>query len=356
MNPERFAQILLDWSSANQRELPWKKDNDPYKIWISEIILQQTRVEQGTPYFLRFVSKFPDIQSLAASEEDQVMKMWEGLGYYSRARNLHYTAKEICSKFGGEFPNTYAGVLQLKGIGPYTAAAISSFAFELSHPVVDGNVLRFIARMLGILEPIDVSLTKTIIGQFVTSAIEKVSPSAFNQAMMDFGSTICTPVKPKCDCCPFKMYCVAFQNDIVSRIPFKSKKIVRKNRYFHYFDISFPEEQMLIAQRKNADIWKNLYELPVIETDSPAAPEFEKIENRILLIVKTCRLVPTTFELVYKDRQVLTHQNIYGFFYKIKSDKQPVKINQDHYLVERAKVSNFAFPKIMTMYLKKVEI
>lgn len=356
MNPERFAQILLDWSSANQRELPWKKDNDPYKIWISEIILQQTRVEQGTPYFLRFVSKFPDIQSLAASEEDQVMKMWEGLGYYSRARNLHYTAKEICSKFGGEFPNTYAGVLQLKGIGPYTAAAISSFAFELSHPVVDGNVLRFIARMLGILEPIDVSLTKTIIGQFVTSAIEKVSPSAFNQAMMDFGSTICTPVKPKCDCCPFKMYCVAFQNDIVSRIPFKSKKIVRKNRYFHYFDISFPEEQMLIAQRKNADIWKNLYELPVIETDSPAAPEFEKIENRILLIVNTCRLVPTTFELVYKDRQVLTHQNIYGFFYKIKSDKQPVKINQDHYLVERAKVSNFAFPKIMTMYLKKVEI
>lgn len=356
MNPERFAQILLDWSSANQRELPWKKDNDPYKIWISEIILQQTRVEQGTPYFLRFVSKFPDIQSLAASEEDQVMKMWEGLGYYSRARNLHYTAKEICSKFGGEFPNTYAGVLQLKGIGPYTAAAISSFAFELSHPVVDGNVLRFIARMLGILEPIDVSLTKTIIGQFVTSAIEKVSPSAFNQAMMDFGSTICTPVKPKCDCCPFKMYCVAYQNDIVSRIPFKSKKIVRKNRYFHYFDISFPEEQMLIAQRKNADIWKNLYELPVIETDSPAAPEFEKIENRILLIVKTCRLVPTTFELVYKDRQVLTHQNIYGFFYKIKSDEQPVKINQDHYLVERAKVSNFAFPKIMTMYLKKVEI
>jgi A/G-specific adenine glycosylase len=356
LNPERFAQILLDWSSANQRELPWKKDNNPYIIWISEIILQQTRVEQGTPYFLRFVSKFPDIRALAAAEEDQVLKVWEGLGYYSRARNLHFTAKQICSKYGGEFPNTYAGILQLKGIGPYTAAAISSFAFELRHPVVDGNVLRFVARMLSILEPIDISLTKVRIGQFVTSAIQNVSPSSFNQAMMDFGSSICTPLKPKCDRCPFQMYCVSYQNDIVSKIPYKSKRIVRKDRYFHYLDITFPEELMLIVQRTNTDIWKNLYELPMIETDSPFVPDFGKIENYLQSIANTCQLVPGTFRHVYKDKQVLSHQNIYGFFYKIEADGQPVKINQDHYLVERAKVSNFAFPKIMTMYLKKVEI
>lgn len=347
-----FAKILSHWSSANQRSLPWKKDNDPYKIWISEIILQQTRVSQGTPYFLRFIEAFPNIQALASASEDEVLKLWQGLGYYTRARNLHASSKYIVEKYSGIFPNTYTEIIQLKGIGSYTAAAIASFAFEQKHAVVDGNVLRFITRLLGTKEAIDKPQVKKLITDFVNQAIQTTLPSTFNQALMDFGSMVCTVSKPSCHTCPFSKDCIAFLHDEENIIPFKTKKKAKKDRYFHYFDLRFPDNMTLIFQQKSDDIWKKLYLLPYIEAQTGNVPEMGIIKKFIEDQLGYFMDYDLKFISVKNDVQLLTHQKIHGFFYEINIEKLPHKINQDHYLVERSKVSTFAYPKIITKYLE----
>jgi A/G-specific adenine glycosylase len=356
LNPDQFASKLLQWSESNQRDLPWKKDKDPYKIWISEIILQQTRVEQGKPYYLRFIKAFPDVQALAKADEHQVLKLWEGLGYYSRARNLHFTARLIMDKYHGDFPKSYLEILNLKGIGPYTAAAIASFAYNLKHAVVDGNVLRLISRLLGILQAIDTSEVKNKIEIFVNKSIKNVDAASFNQGLMDFGATHCTPTNPRCDTCPFQPYCIAHQDEMVTVIPQKSKKIIRKDRHFHVFDIDLPESVTILHQRKETDIWKNLFEFPALESKSSDTPILKDI-NTFLKTILDCDINLTKkIKPHYMAKQILTHQNIFVYFYKIKIEVMPKKINQDHYLVERTKVSNFAFPKFVTDYLKNTDL
>jgi len=353
MNKQTFAYELIRWWEDNKRDLPWKSTKDPYKIWISEIILQQTRVEQGKPYYEAFISNYPTVKSLAEAAEDEVLKLWEGLGYYSRARNLHHTAKYIVSEFSGTFPATYLDLLKLKGVGPYTAAAIASFAFDLPHAVVDGNVIRLVSRILGITQTVDDPKIQKEISDFVSVSIAHSSPASFNQALMDFGSMVCKPNNPGCDECVFQSYCVAFDKDIVNRIPLKNKKAPRKNRYFHYFDLRINDGDMtIITQRSDSDIWKKLYELPMLETgDANTLNEGD--------LIKKSEEIFGTMELQFDVKvtdikliQILTHQKIHGIFYEINVNNKLEKINPPYYLVKRKKVSNFAFPKIINDYIR----
>lgn len=356
MNPDQFATILLRWSQDNPRDLPWKTDNDPYRIWLSEIILQQTRVEQGTPYYLKFISAFPDITSLANANESDVLKLWEGLGYYSRARNLHFTAKDIVQRYNGIFPKDHSDIIALKGIGPYTAAAIASFAFGQRYAVLDGNVLRVVSRILGITEPIDTTPVKRSIKNFVSSSISNVDPASFNQALMDFGATQCTPANPKCAICPLQTHCIAYSEKLVRLIPVKSKKIIRKNRYFHFLHIEVGDTYIILNQRKTTDIWKSLYQFPVLESPNEESPTLDMVKEYFQYKIGWSIEINEKPELHFRSKQILTHQNIFAYFYKIIVETVPNKINQDHYLVERTKVSNFAFPKIMTEYWKNTNI
>ena len=355
MNDGRFADMLLHWWQDNKRDLPWKSTTDPYKIWLSEIILQQTRVAQGTSYYLHFISTYPDIFALAAASEDQIMKSWEGLGYYSRARNLHYTSKHIVQHHKGIFPNQYEDILRLKGIGPYTAAAISSYAYDLPNAVVDGNVIRIISRILGISEPVDMAQTIKTIQSYVSKAVLGVVSSNFNQALMDFGSLVCTPQNPSCMKCPFGAYCKAYSQDQQHLLPFKSKKTMRKERFFHYLDITIKKdktENIIIHHRGANDIWKKLYELPLVETESLQILKTPDVNTALVAIFGQSKWEIVTFTKVKEDIQLLTHRKIIGNFYKIIIDIGDFEINQPHYLVERKKVSNFAFPKIIAEYLK----
>ncbi|MBK9255233.1 MAG: A/G-specific adenine glycosylase [Saprospiraceae bacterium] len=351
MNHKRFTQLLLEWHQGTDRDLPWKKTNDPYFIWLSEIILQQTRVKQALPYFHNFVSQFPTIHDLAYATEDAVMKTWEGLGYYSRARNLHATAKYIVNNFEGQFPSGYNEILSLKGVGPYTAAAIASFAFGHRYAVVDGNVIRVISRIKGIREAVDLPEVKAEIQQYVDSAICYSDPALFNQAIMDFGATHCTFSKPLCHECILKQYCKAFNEQNTDIIPVKSKKPVRKSRYFHFFHIDFNGATILFRRDEN-DIWKNLYTLPFTESVDICLPDnfdtnkfLEDLGLKGINVIK--EMVP-----VFTQKQTLTHQNIFGAFYTLDIEKLCREIKTPYYLVESKKVSNFAFPKIINDYFR----
>lgn len=350
MNTKKFTEILLNWWSENKRDLPWKKDRDPYKIWLSEIILQQTRVSQGTPYFHKFLMEYPDIDSLANAASDHVMKSWQGLGYYSRARNLHHTAIEIVSKHNSVFPSTYEKIISLKGIGPYTAAAIASFAFELPHAVVDGNVIRLITRINGITDPADTASVKKRIDHFVNDAIKYASSSEFNQAIMDFGATVCLPGLPVCIHCPFFSNCLSGQNDTAGEIPVKSKIINRKTRFFHYYDISDRLDRTILQQRISKDIWHKLYQFPVLETETEMSPDLEEVMTFYSEVTTIHCSEDFNIQKIVRLKQTLTHRTIIGTFYKIKSNLLPEEINKHFCLVDRQKVSNFAFPKIMVSY------
>ncbi len=354
MKTETFSFLLLEWCALNKRKLPWKETKDPYKIWISEIILQQTRVEQGTPYYLRFIQRFPDIGTLAAASEDEVIKLWEGLGYYTRARNIHATAKFLVSDFNSTFPENYEDILKLKGIGSYTAAAIASFAFGLSYPVLDGNVIRLVSRILGLTDIAGTKPSQKKIHDFVTGAIQNVNPAVFNQAIMDFGSGICQPKSPKCSICPFEEYCVAFQFDKIAEIPVKAKSKPKLVRYFHYLDMTLSENFTVLHQRPGNDIWKKLYELPMIETASEEPLSPTAVASKLKEIFPLLEHMPVNIEKRVTYAQVLTHRKIVGIFYKMTISDNGNKINKGHYLVERKKVSNFAFPKIITKYFTAV--
>jgi len=261
-----LSSTLIQWYQTHKRDLPWRDIADPYKIWISEIILQQTRVNQGLDYYHRFIERFPDVNSLAAATEDEVLKYWQGLGYYSRARNLHKAAHQIINKHKGVFPNTYEEVIQLAGIGDYTAAAICSFAYNLPFAVVDGNVFRVLSRLFGIDTPIDSTAGKKVFKQLAQEILDTVQPGLHNQAMMEFGALQCVPVSPACNVCPFADRCIAFSKNQVSLLPVKRQKIQTKERFFNYLFIKAGNHTWLQKRTKN-DIWKNLYEFPLIEAD-----------------------------------------------------------------------------------------
>jgi A/G-specific adenine glycosylase len=342
---KRFTNLLLTWHENVDRDLPWKETKDPYKIWLSEIILQQTRVEQGKPYYFKFISLFPTVHSLANALQEDVMKAWEGLGYYSRARNLHQTAKYIALELNGIFPTTYETILQLKGVGPYTAAAIASFAYNLPYPVMDGNVLRVMTRFYGIGDPIDHPKTQKEIQSILNRLLPKDSPDKFNQAMMDMGATVCKPKLPECSLCPLSQYCQANIKNEVALYPFKSKKIIKKDRYFHYLVIHH-NGSFLIAKRIK-DIWQGLYEFPLIETSSEVNLTRKEINsglNDLAISSNGLKII----KIHTPVRHILTHQNLIITFYELKiSEIKTENIN----LVERKKLSKFAFPIIIKNFL-----
>ena len=263
-----FSEILINWYREHKRELPWRESSDPYLIWISEIILQQTRVVQGYDYFIRFIKRFPDVTSLAEADEDEVMKFWQGLGYYSRARNLHAAARSM----NGVFPKTYPEVLALKGVGEYTAAAICSFAYNMPYAVVDGNVYRVLSRYLGIETPIDSTEGKKLFASLAGEFLDKSRPAVYNQAIMDFGAIQCTPQNPACLFCPLAGSCMALSKSMVAQLPVKQHKTKTTERFLNYIYVR-AGACTFINKRTGNDIWKNLFELPLIETASSVTEE-----------------------------------------------------------------------------------
>ena len=328
--------------------MPWKGEKDPYKIWLSEIILQQTRVEQGLNYYNEFVLNFPDITKLAKAPEEKVFKLWEGLGYYSRCRNLIATAKHIAQERKGIFPKTYEEIVTLKGVGPYTAAAISSFAFNLPHAVVDGNVFRVLSRIFGVDTPIDSTEGKKYFTQLANELIDKKQAGAYNQAIMDFGAMICKPV-PQCDQCVFNKSCYALLNNKINLLPVKEKKISIKKRWFYYLLIEH-KNQLAIRQRTAKDIWQQLYEFPMIENaqDIEQAKILAKAEKQNWFIPGKYEVV--TLSPVYK--QQLSHQLIAGRFIHIRVKNKPSQA--DWQWVNETGLGKFPFPRVINQYLEKV--
>ncbi|MEO0474214.1 MAG: A/G-specific adenine glycosylase, partial [Bacteroidota bacterium] len=262
-----IGKQIVDWYEANGRDLPWRKTEDPYAIWISEIILQQTRISVGIGYYERFLAKFPTVYDLAAAPLDDVLKMWEGLGYYSRARNLHAAANEVVSSYQGQFPDHHAELIKLKGVGPYTSRAIGSFAFGNQAGVIDGNVLRVMSRVLADFSPIDQNKTKKSFQAIIDQWVAPVDSAPFNHGIMDIGSTICTPTKPGCLICPLESHCQGRKEGITHLVPTKSKKLARPTRYFHFFHQTTEDGRFLIHQRPPKGLWGGLWEIPNQETE-----------------------------------------------------------------------------------------
>ena len=323
LSPEAISVTLLKWYQNNRRELPWRNTSNPYFIWLSEIILQQTRIEQGLPYFIKFKQRFPKVQDLAKASENEVLKLWQGLGYYTRARNLHATSKIITDEFGGKFPADYHKIRELKGIGDYTAAAIASFAFGKPVAVVDGNVFRFLSRIFGEFSPIDSSLGKKIFASLASEILNQKEPGLHNQAIMEFGALHCRPLNPGCNECPFQNGCIAFRSGQVQQLPVKSKTATIKNRYFNYLLVHY-KKKIYFNQRSQGDIWAQLYELPLIESERKLS--LEKLMNSEGW---KNYFRNNTFH-IRNDRQFkvhkLSHQHIHARMIDVEMKDQPKKL------------------------------
>jgi len=332
-----FSKILLDWFEENQRQLPWRGETDPYKIWVSEIILQQTRVNQGWEYYLHFINRFPNVKALAQAPLQEVLHVWQGLGYYSRARNMHTAAQQIMQEHQGVFPDNYLEIKKLKGIGDYTAAAIGSIAFRLPYPAVDGNVLRVMTRIFGIYDDISQQKTVRAITQFCQELLDKKNAGNFNQALMEFGAIQCTPKKTNCDACPFSVQCVALAKGHINLLPVKSSKIKVKERYLHYF-IFIKNDKTIIEQRTANDIWKNLYQFPLIETSTAC----EKITEKMILDAGLGNPRP---EFLKEVKHKLTHQHLTIRFYVVNGCFPGLKNNW--VVVSVKELSDYPFPVVL---------
>lgn len=306
-----LTKTLLDWYADNKRDLPWRDTADPYRIWISEIILQQTRVAQGYEYFLRFIRRFPDVAALASASEEEVLKYWQGLGYYSRARNLHAAARSM----NGRFPETYREIRALKGVGDYTAAAICSIAYDMPYAVVDGNVYRVLSRYWGIDTPIDSAEGKKLFAALADEMLDKSRPAAYNQAIMDFGAIQCTPQSPDCMFCPLAESCTALSKGLVMQLPVKRHKTKTSDRYFNYIYVRMGA-CTFIHKRTGEDIWKNLFELPLVETDRDL-PEEEFLASAPFRALFAEGETPVVRSVLRNVRHVLSHRVIHTNFYEV---------------------------------------
>lgn len=314
-----FSNTLIRWYLENKRDLPWRKTDNPYLIWLSEIMLQQTRVTQGMPYFISFVTNFPTVFDLAQANEEQVLKLWQGLGYYSRARNLHKTAQYIAIELSGVFPANYNDLLKLKGVGEYTAAAIASFSYNEAVPVVDGNVFRVLSRYFEIETDIASASTKKEFAALAYELMPKTTPALFNQAIMEFGALQCVPKSPNCAICVFNNGCAALQKKKVNQLPVKSKKLKVRNRFFNYLVIEDEVSNSVIQKRTAKGIWHNLYEFPLIETDAEVGFEFisEKVQKNFF---KDNALISMEDWNKKSTIHKLSHQHLHIKFWKIKVD------------------------------------
>ncbi|MDR0419619.1 MAG: A/G-specific adenine glycosylase [Prevotellaceae bacterium] len=344
----RFSDKLIAWYELNKRDLPWRKTRDPYAIWVSEVILQQTRVAQGLCYYLKFLEAFPTIEDLADAPVDDVMKVWQGLGYYTRARNMQVAARQVLNDFAGEIPHTYEGLRKLKGVGDYTASAIGAFAFDIPRPAVDGNVYRIISRLFGVSTPIDTLAGQKELYQLAFEVLDKDRPALFNQAIMDFGGTLCTPKNPRCGDCPANDMCYALRNNCVGNLPAKSKKVKVSKRYFSFLMIKY-KDYTFIRQRTDKDIWHSLYEFPLIETPRKVGvktlektPEWREWFGDIKPAIRHAS------EII---KYMLSHQYIFTRFYIIEADKLPYALASNFIKVKISDVSDYSTPRLIDSYM-----
>jgi A/G-specific adenine glycosylase len=342
----KFSNLLIQWYLQNKRDLPWRNTTNPYHIWLSEIMLQQTRVAQGTPYFLSFIDAFPTVFDLAKADEEQVLKLWQGLGYYSRARNLHKTAQYIASELDGVFPNNYNDLLELKGVGEYTAAAIASFSYNEVVPVVDGNVFRVLSRYFDVETDIALASAKKEFAALAFELMPKDNPATFNQAIMEFGALQCVPKSPNCSICVFNESCAALQKKKVDQLPVKSKKIKVRNRYFNYLVVSDDNNDTIIQKRTSKGIWQNLYEFPLIETE--AVENFDYIVERIEKEFFVNESVESVME--HNEKSIihkLSHQHLHIKFWKVNI-KGVIKNGMD-----ATTLRTFPFPIVIHNFIEK---
>lgn len=343
---------LLKWYEIHRRELSWRLSKEPYRIWVSEVILQQTRVEYGEDYFNRFMEQFPNVKALAEASQDEVMKCWQGLGYYRRAIHLHTAARSIVGDFNGVFPTTHAEILKLKGVGSYTAAAICSIAYNQPYAVVDGNVYRVLARLFGIDAPIDSTQGRKSFAELADLLLDKENAGEYNQAMMDFGALQCTPQSPNCGICPFKNQCVAFLNGKIDFYPVKEKKTKIRSRYFNYLQIS-SNGMTLLKKRSEKDIWHHLYEFPMVESDSEldfgavlSSSEFsEFVKERNQIQLKSRKKMP---------KHKLSHQSIFATFYETEWNVLPEI--EGAIIVPIADLDQYAISRLTESYLETLSL
>ena len=341
-----FQRLIMEWYRLNKRQLPWRDTVDPYFIWLSEIILQQTRVAQGFEYYLKFTNNYPTVFDLASASETDVLNDWQGLGYYSRARNLHATAKIIAFDLKGEFPDSFDQIKSLKGIGDYTASAISSFAFDLPYSVVDGNVYRVLSRFLDIDLPIDSSMGKKYFAKIAQEFLPIKDSAIYNQSIMEFGALQCVPVNPKCEICVLTNLCLARLNKTIELRPVKTKKGKVRNRFFHFM-IFKENDQVILVKRIQKDIWQHLFHFPLIETDVETG------------IDEMCSFFEAEFGLKPYDfsahvTHILSHQKINAVFYFF--DTLPLNLSNDFIVIKTSAIQDFPLPRLIDRFLENNEI
>jgi A/G-specific adenine glycosylase len=336
-----FSLSIRIWYRQNKRNLPWRETKNPYLIWLSEIILQQTRVAQGKSYYLKFVNHYPKIKDLAKADEQEVLNLWQGLGYYSRARNLHFAAKQVVEEFNNDFPSTFEDIKRLKGVGDYTASAIASFAFDLPHAVVDGNVYRVLSRYFADDTPIDTSQGQKLFKAYAQDLIGNDDPAEFNQAIMELGALVCTPKSPNCETCPLQEQCGAYIKSRQAEFPVKAKKTKVTNKYFNYFIGS--TDQLQIVKRKGKGIWQNMFQLPLIESDKPLTL------NEVKSITET-KWNTNTQKKITEYKHILSHQKIYASFWRVDS---MIKNESEYITVSLDEIRDYPLPRLIDKYLEE---
>ncbi len=344
-----ISRLLIDWYEINMRRLPWRETSDSYKIWVSEVILQQTRVAQGLDYYVKFIEKFPTVNELAESSENEILKAWQGLGYYSRARNLHKGARSVVSLYNSKLPETYKDIISIEGIGEYTAAAILSIAYNKPYAVVDGNVYRVLSRLFAIDIPIDSSVGKKHFAQLAQNLLDTSKPGTHNQAIMEFGALCCTPSQPLCQSCPLLYLCEARQLNMQSEFPVKSKKVKVRNRCFHYFYIK-DKGYTFLNKRVGDDIWKNMYELPLIETkkDTDLSDLMDTVSFKTMF--KDAEIV--IHSVSKKIRHILTHQHIHAKFYVVEIVKSDIFLAKTFFKINESDISLYPISRLIQRYLE----
>ncbi|MEE4198903.1 MAG: A/G-specific adenine glycosylase [Bacteroidales bacterium] len=347
----KVNKAITEWYQHNKRDLPWRDTKNPYYIWISEIILQQTRVDQGIHYYDQFIHHFPDIFTLANSPLEKILKLWQGLGYYSRARNMHYTANQIVNNFQGKFPESYHELIKLKGVGEYTAAAIASIAFDQNVPALDGNVYRVLSRVFGIAESTEKAYGKKVFKQKATELMKNQNPGIFNQALMEFGALQCTPKNPACESCVLNHDCFAFEHKMIDDLPLKKQKINQRHRFFNFLYIQH-ENKIYIEQRKKNDIWKLLYQFPLIETNKSVSLDSLIRNNHWKRLFKGTK---TNIERISKEKiHQLSHQKLFAKFYQVKIDQPNTFLLNNYLETTPEEVDKYGVPKLIENFLKKI--
>jgi A/G-specific adenine glycosylase len=351
-----FAQTLIDWYQRHKRALPWRETTDPYLIWLSEVILQQTRVAQGLPYFQRFAEAYPTVQDLANAPQDEVLRLWQGLGYYSRARNMHHTARQIVEEHNGRFPDRYSELLKLRGVGSYTAAAIASFAFREQVAVLDGNVFRVLARVFGLSDDIAAPAARKVFQQLADQLIPADAPDTYNQAIMEFGAIQCTPVMPDCLFCPLQQSCFAFTHGLVQELPVKSKAKAARPRYFHYLVFEYGGAYYL-RKRLSGDIWEGLYDFYLHESDAKALDKAALLQE---LNGAGIAVDEAHFEQPQREyKHLLSHQKITARFYLVRlASRLREEVLQEARLAlySSVEIENLPKPILINGYLKDEKI